>query len=261
MLMSYWLKGVETAKEASELDNMNVVERSRMAASQSAALGVRKYSPLDIIKFLYFSVLVILTVTLYILYELNVSEDPAYMQTPTSVKSSKSRPLLGLVITVGILLLAYAFTFGLICFRNFVYLRSLTLRSRTLFLFNLLMCVITVCTLLFGVYSPYYANGQAFVFFLALLNLYVWTLLFFHWPMGWEGGFMTGLSNAPHVSELEMQQVRQILESDVSKGNDISQIEEVTTHNNAGFKGRDLLGGFGMVKQHEEAKGDGYQKG
>jgi uncharacterized membrane protein len=133
------------------------------------------------------------------------------MQTPTAVKSSKARPMLGLVITVAILLLVYLFTFGFTLFKNFLYIREQTPRNRFMFLFNLLMMAITVFTLIFGVYQPYYGNGQAFVFFLALMNLYVWALLFVHWPMGWDNDFIIprdGGASIRMTQEIEMQQVR-----------------------------------------------------
>ena len=48
------------------------------------------------------------------------------------------------------------------------------------------MQVILVCTVLGGVYSPLYANGSILVFFIALCNLYVWSLIYLNWPMGDE---------------------------------------------------------------------------
>jgi uncharacterized membrane protein (DUF485 family) len=84
-------------------------------------------SPIEIAKAVYFVVLIIITLAMYTIFQLNVSDDPSYMQTPTAVKSSKSRPLLGLVITVGILLLLYVVVFCFTCFRNFIYIRELSL--------------------------------------------------------------------------------------------------------------------------------------
>lgn len=103
--------------------------------------------------------LVVMTMALYVVYELNVSQDASYMQTPTAVKSSKARPMLGLLITVAILLLIYVVVFGFTLFKNFLYIREQTPRNRFIFLFNLLMLAITIFTLIFGVYQPFYANG------------------------------------------------------------------------------------------------------
>lgn len=96
---------------------------------------------------------------LFVVYELNVSEDPAYMQTPTAVKSSKSRPLIGLMVTVGVFLLIYVVAFGFTLFKNLIYIRQQTPRSRLTFLFNLPILFITVFSVIFGVYQPYYGNG------------------------------------------------------------------------------------------------------
>jgi hypothetical protein len=148
-------------------------------------------------------VLVVMTMALYVVYELNVSQDASYMQTPTAVKSSKARPMLGLLITVAILLMIYLLVFGFTLFKNFLYIREQTSSNRTIFLFNLLMLIITVFTLIFGVYQPFYANGQAFVFFIALMNLYVWALLYVHWPMGWDANF-TGAPSRSIVNSSRM---------------------------------------------------------
>ena len=48
------------------------------------------------------------------------------------------------------------------------------------------MQMILVCTVLSGVYSPLFANGSILVFFIALCNLYVWSLIYLNWPMGDE---------------------------------------------------------------------------
>lgn len=151
--------------------------------------------------------LVVMTMALFVVYELNVSEDPAYMQTPTAVKSSKSRPLLGLMITVAILLIIYLVAFGVTLVKNLFYIKQLTYHARIAFLFNLPILVITVVSLVFGIYQPYYGNGQAFIFFLAFMNLYVWALLYLHWPMGWETDFSAPNQNSQSSGQKETQEI------------------------------------------------------
>jgi hypothetical protein len=44
------------------------------------------------------------------------------------------------------------------------------------------MLVTCVGTVAAGVYSPFYYNGQIFMFFIALFNIYVWSLIYLNWP-------------------------------------------------------------------------------
>jgi hypothetical protein len=132
------------------------------------------------------------------------------------------------------------------------------------------MLIISLFTLVFGVYSPVYGNGQAFLFFLAMFNLYIWALLYLNWPMGWEGDFsQTGASSqrfgrsgqlsAKRQQEIEMQQVRDIsdthqditaseakvnvldnVESDMSHIHDVNQLGEVLPQRYEEFKNQNF---------------------
>jgi hypothetical protein len=129
-------------------------------------------------------------VTLYAVYQLNVSEDPSYIQTPTSVKpTSYSKALMGLVIFTGLLLAAYLGFFLFTFIRNVVFICQLTPRARGLFFFSNAMLFMSLGTVAFGVYSPVYSNGHAAVFFQALFNAYVWALIYLNWPMGFGSMF------------------------------------------------------------------------
>jgi hypothetical protein len=48
------------------------------------------------------------------------------------------------------------------------------------------MQLILICTVLVGVYSPLYSNGSILVFFIALCNLYVWSLIYLNWPVEYD---------------------------------------------------------------------------
>jgi hypothetical protein len=37
-------------------------------------------------------------------------------------------------------------------------------------------------TLIVGVYSPFYSNGGIFMFFIALFNIYIYSLIYLNWP-------------------------------------------------------------------------------
>jgi hypothetical protein len=45
------------------------------------------------------------------------------------------------------------------------------------------MQIALILTVGFGVYSPLYANGGLLVFFIALCNVYVWSLIYLNWPV------------------------------------------------------------------------------
>jgi len=180
LLLRFWLRSLERTKEQEEEQEM--LKRN---ANNAVAQGVRKASPLEKAKNVFFTVLVVDLVALYAVYQLNVSEDPSYIQTATSVKpTSYSKALMGLVIFTGLLLAAYLAFFLFTFVRNVVFICQLTPRARGLFLFSTAMLFMTLGTVAFGVFSPVYSNGHAAVFFQALFNAYVWALIYLNWPMG-----------------------------------------------------------------------------
>ena len=68
LLLKYWLRSVERAKEGEE-----------RILTQNRAEGVRKRSPIEIAKNVYFTLLVLTLLSLYAVYQLNVNEDPSYI--------------------------------------------------------------------------------------------------------------------------------------------------------------------------------------
>jgi hypothetical protein len=59
------------------------------------------------------------------------------------------------------------------------------------------MLLVCVGTLAVGVYSPFYSNGQIFMFFIALFNIYVWSLIYLNWP--------TEINELVNLEEIEME--------------------------------------------------------
>ncbi len=47
---------------------------------------------------------------------------------------------------------------------------------------SVFMVIVSVATIGVGIYSPFFANGGAFVFFLSLYNVYMWILVYLNWP-------------------------------------------------------------------------------
>ena len=156
---------------------------------------------------MYFTALLIDLLSLYTVYMLNVSDDPAYMSASSSVKTRSSTALFALLIVTAILLAIYLVFFAVTLFRNFLYICQLTPRSRGLFLFSIAMLFTCIGTVIFGVYSPLYSNGHLFIFFIALCNIYVWALLYLNWPEFEEGYYNNQLPvdrDANNGNEIEM---------------------------------------------------------
>jgi hypothetical protein len=82
----------------------------------------------------------------------------------------------------GIYIAIFLFTFV----RNLVYIKQLSPKERSIFIFSAIMVFVCIGTVLFGVYSPMYTNGHGAVFFIGLFNLYVWALIYINWPMDSE---------------------------------------------------------------------------
>jgi Wnt-binding factor required for Wnt secretion len=114
---------------------------------------------------------------LYVIYLLNVRNDPSFshfQEVPTSVIACLA--ITALFICIYLLCFLYTLFFT-IC--NFCHIPW---RSRILFMYSIFMLCICISTLFVGVYSPYYSNGGIFLFFFALFNLYVYSLIYLNWP-------------------------------------------------------------------------------
>ena len=147
------------------------------------AQGVRKMSPLEKAKAAYFFLLMLSMLSLYVTNLLNVANNPAFITTPSSYEHGTVKAFLALLVTTAVLLAAYCVLFLVTLVRNFWYLCQSSPSQRALYLFSLCMVIVAVLTVCFGVYSPLYANGHIFVFFIGLCNLYVWALIYLNWPV------------------------------------------------------------------------------
>ena len=175
LLLKYWLRGVERIKD---LSNEEQVLQQNNSNNQGAQ-GVRGSSLLEKVKSAFFFILLVLVMTLYVMAFLNMQYDPTF-----SLHTKFGPAIVGLTITVAIFLAIYLIYFLVTLVRNFAFFCSLTISGRWLFVFSLCMQIILIFTMAFGVYSPLYANGSILVFFIALCNLYVWSLIYLNWPMG-----------------------------------------------------------------------------
>jgi len=176
LLLRYWLRSVEHIKDASNQEQ--VIEQNNSEEKQQVNPRSRGASILEKLKSAYFFVLLILVMSIYVVNFLNVQYDPSL-----NPRTPYARALLPLEIIVGIFMTLYLIFYLVTFVRNFFYLCGMTVRSRWLFLFSQCMQIILIFTVLFGVYSPLYANGGLLVFFIALCNLYVWSLIYLNWPV------------------------------------------------------------------------------
>jgi len=178
LMLKYWLRGFERAKDQQE----NMLHQLDGGNSRPAQ-GVRKMSPMEKAKAAYFFLLMLSMLSLYVTNLLNVASNPAFITTPSSYEHGTVRAFLALLVTTAVLLAAYCVLFLVTLVRNFWYLCRSSPSQRALYLFSLCMMLVAVLTVCFGVYSPLYANGHIFVFFIALSNMYVWALVYLNWPV------------------------------------------------------------------------------
>ncbi len=178
LMLRYWLRGFERVK-----DRQESVLHQLDGGNSLPAQGVRKMSPMEKAKAAYFLVLLLSMVGLYVTNLMNVANNPVFLTTPSSYDNGTVRAFLALLVTTAVLLAAYCILFLVTLVRNFWYLCRSSPRQRALYLFSLAMVIVAVLTVCFGVYSPLYANGHIFVFFIGLCNLYVWALIYLNWPV------------------------------------------------------------------------------
>mmetsp|Transcript_16463 Transcript_16463/g.15786 ORF Transcript_16463/g.15786 Transcript_16463/m.15786 type:complete len:144 (+) Transcript_16463:777-1208(+) len=133
---------------------------------------------MKIAKHLFFIILIVDVMILYVIYLFNVKTDPTFshfQQVPTAVVVCLA--ITGLLVGIYLLLFAYTICFTLCNFCQIAF------RSRILFLYSIFMLIVCISTFMVGVYSPYYYNGGIFLFFFALFNLYVYSLVYLNWPL------------------------------------------------------------------------------
>ena len=176
LLLRYWLRSVEHIKDASNEEQ--VIEQNNSEEKHQVDRRSRGASIIERLKSAYFFILLVLVMSIYVVNFLNVQYDPSL-----NLRTPYGRALLPLEIIVGIFMALYLIFYLVTFIRNIVYLCGMTVRSRWLFVFSQCMQIILIFTVLFGVYSPLYANGGLLVFFIALCNLYVWSLIYLNWPV------------------------------------------------------------------------------
>ena len=146
-------------------------------SQRTKATGVRKRSPIEIAKCIFFVLFILDILVLYVIYLYNVKDKPSFSHM------QEMPPILtGFLVSTGLFLLTYLVWFAITVIMSVVYFCQLTKRSKIMFLMSIAMLMICIATLLVGVYSPFYSNGQIFIFFQAFFNLYVWTLIYLNWP-------------------------------------------------------------------------------
>lgn len=84
--------------------------------------------------------------------------------------------------TTAVLFCIYLLWFGIQLIRTVILFCQITIRSRIMFLMSILMLLILVGSVIVGVFSPFYANGGLLMFFIALFNIYVMSLVYLNWP-------------------------------------------------------------------------------
>ena len=178
LMLRYWLQGFGQVKDQQESMLHQLDGGNRLPAQ-----GVRKMSPLEKAKVAYFFLLMLSLVSLHVTNLMNVANNPAFLTTPSSYDHGTVRVFLALLVITAVLLAAYCVLFLVTLVRNFWYLCRSSPSQRALYLFSLCMVLVVVLTVCFGVYSPLYANGHIFVFFIGLCNLYVWALIYLNWPV------------------------------------------------------------------------------
>lgn len=57
------------------------------------------------------------------------------------------------------------------------------MRNRIMFLLSIFMLLVCIGTVMAGVYSPFFANGSVFMFFIALFNVYIYILIYLNSPV------------------------------------------------------------------------------
>ena len=216
---------------------------------ENAARGVRKRSPLEIAKSVFFVLFVCDILVLYVIYLYNVKDNPSFSHF------QKLPPvLIGFLVLTGLFLIVYLVWFIVTMIMTFVFFCQLNRRSRLLFLYSLLMLLICIGTLIFGVYSPFYSNGQIFMFFIALFNIYVWSLVYLNWP--------TELTEMINLEEFEMEIrfSRQDNNEPKPQGYDMSNNNASANGGNSGLQNRHGRRGEKLkIETEEESKTDNSQ--
>lgn len=144
---------------------------------RNRAQGIASISPVEALKNIFFILFIVNITGLYVVYLQHMQADPTFshlQKIPTT--------LIVLLSTTIIFSVVYLVWLLITIFCNICHYFHLPWRAKIMFLLSLIMLGMCLGTLTAGVYSPYYGNGGVFVFFLALFNIYVFTLVYLNWP-------------------------------------------------------------------------------
>lgn len=114
---------------------------------------------------------------LYVLYDINVKDNASFSHFESIPNSLK-----GLLASTAFFLGVYLIWFVITVLMTCIYIRQIPFRSRIMFIYSIMMLMICLGTIIFGVYSPLYSNGGIILFFIAIFNIYVWSLVYLNWP-------------------------------------------------------------------------------
>ena len=119
---------------------------------------------------------------MYIAYLYNIQGDV----TSLTKISKISGFLIAFIVITALFLFVYLVFYSINLVRNCCRIRELELKDKFMFILSIVMLILCISTIGVGIYSPFYANGGAFVFFVGLFNIYVWVLVYLNWPTAFE---------------------------------------------------------------------------
>ena len=137
---------------------------------------------------------------LYVAYLFFVRKDITF----THLQTVPTVLIVGLAFTA-FFIVVYLLWYLISVILTILYFKQIPFRSRIMFFYNLIMLIICCCTVIFGVFSPFYANGGLFTFFYCLFNIYCWSLVYLNWPISYAKREST---NEGEVIELELRTQR-----------------------------------------------------
>ena len=107
----------------------------------------------------------------------NVEDDPTYSHLQEVDSSVKI-----LAFATGIFIVLYFIAYVALMFYSLAQFKGLSFHNKSMFIVNTLMMIFCIITVSVGVYSRYFMNGGAFMFFFALFNLYVYVVMYLNMP-------------------------------------------------------------------------------
>ncbi len=119
---------------------------------------------------------------MYIAYLYNIQGDVSSLTKISKISGF----LIAFIVITTLFLFVYLVFYLVNLVRNCCRIRELDLKDKFMFILSIVMLILCISTIGVGIYSPFYANGGAFVFFVGLFNIYVWVLVYLNWPTSFE---------------------------------------------------------------------------